>query len=95
MLLVIAFILKMIKVAKLTKNSYGKLLVSAFISILTAEFLLNIGMNLGITPIIGVGLPFISFGGSQLITNMIIVGLILSVYRRKDISHNILISEQF
>lgn len=94
-LLVIAFILKMIKVAKLTKNSYGKLLVSGIISILTAEFLLNIGMNLGISPIIGVGLPFISFGGSQLIVNMIIVGLILSVYRRKDISHNILISEQF
>jgi cell division protein FtsW (lipid II flippase) len=93
-LLVIAFVLKMIKVAKLTKNSYGKLLVSAFISMLTAEFLLNIGMNLGLSPIIDVGLPFISFGGSQLIVNMIIVGLILSVYRRKDISHNILISEQ-
>jgi rod shape determining protein RodA len=94
-LLVIAFILKMIKVAKLTKNYYGKLLVSAFISILTTEFLLNIGMNLGMAPIVGIGLPFISFGGSQLITNLIIVGLILSVYRRKDISHNILISEQF
>ena len=91
--LITIFILKLINVAKITKNSYGKLLVSGFTAILTTEFLLNIGMNFGISPIIGISLPFMSFGGSQLITNMIIVGLILSVYRRKDISHNIIKSQ--
>lgn len=88
--LITIFILKLINVAKITKNYYGKLLVSGFTAILTTEFLLNIGMNFGISPIIGISLPFMSFGGSHLITNMIIVGLILSVYRRKDISHNLI-----
>ncbi|WP_300385850.1 FtsW/RodA/SpoVE family cell cycle protein [Clostridium sp.] len=87
--LITIFIIKLINVAKITKNYYGKLLVSGFTSILTTEFLLNIGMNFGISPIIGISLPFMSFGGSQLISNMITVGLILSVYRRKDISHNL------
>lgn len=88
--LIAMFIIKLINVATITKNSYGKLLVSGFTAILTTEFLLNIGMNFGISPIIGVNLPFMSFGGSQLVTNMIAVGLILSVYRRKDISHNLI-----
>lgn len=91
--LITIFILKLIKVATITKNPYGKLLVSGFTAILTTEFLLNIGMNFGISPIIGISLPFMSFGGSQLVANMITVGLILSVYRRKDISHNLIKSQ--
>ena len=91
--LITIFIIKLINVATITKNPYGKLLVSGFTAILTTEFLLNIGMNFGISPIIGVSLPFMSFGGSQLVTNMIAVGLILSVYRRKDISHNLIKSQ--
>lgn len=84
------FLLKLMNIAKITKNSYGKLLVSAFIAILTTEFLLSLGMNFGISPMVGISLPFMSFGGSQLVINMIIVGLILSVYRRKDIHHNMI-----
>lgn len=88
--LITIFILRLIKVATITKNPYGKLLVSGFTAILTTEFLLNIGMNFGIFPIIGISLPFMSFGGSQLVVNMIAIGLILSVYRRKDLSHNLI-----
>lgn len=91
--LIIIFLLKIISVAKVTKNSYGKLIVSGFIAILTTEFLLNIAMNFGIAPIMGISLPFMSFGGSQLLINMTIVGLILSVYRRKDITHNMVKKE--
>lgn len=91
--LITIFIFKLINVAKITKNSYGKLLVSGFIAILTTEFLLNIGINFGSAPIVDISLPFISFGCSQLIINMIIVGLILSVYRRKDIIHNMVNSK--
>jgi cell division protein FtsW (lipid II flippase) len=87
---IVVFLLKLMNIAKITKNSYGKLLVSAFIAILTTEFLLSLGMNFGISPMVGISLPFMSFGGSQLVINMIIVGLILSVYRRKDIRHNMI-----
>ncbi|EQB89536.1 cell division protein FtsW (lipid II flippase) [Clostridium punense] len=91
--LIVVFILKIITVAKVTKNAYGKLIVSGFIAVLTTEFLLNIGMNFGIAPIVGISLPFMSFWCSQLLINMTIVGLILSVYRRKDLTHNMAKSE--
>jgi cell division protein FtsW (lipid II flippase) len=42
-------------------------------------------MTIGLTPIMGIGLPFISYSGSQLLMQMTAVGLVLSIYRRKDI----------
>ncbi len=44
----------------------------------------NIGMTIGIMPVTGIPLPFMSYGGSFMLTNMIAVGLILNVYMRKE-----------
>lgn len=46
----------------------------------------NIGMNIGVMPITGIPLPFISYGGSNLIANMAGIGLVLNVTRRKPIT---------
>ncbi len=56
------------------KIHYGKLLISGFVSILAIQFLWNILMNLGMAPISSVGLPFISYGGSQLVINAVPLG---------------------
>lgn len=82
-LLIGAFILRITGIAKMTRNSYGKLLVSGFGSIFTVQFIWNILMTLGLAPLVGMGLPFISYGGSQFLINMAAAGLILSIYRRK------------
>ncbi|NLT94945.1 MAG: FtsW/RodA/SpoVE family cell cycle protein [Clostridia bacterium] len=82
------FLLRIASIARQVKNNYAKLLISGFTSVLTVQFLWNILMNLGLAPISGVGLPFISYGGSQLIINGIIVGIISGIYRRKNISQN-------
>ncbi len=84
--LVIMFLVRMIRIAKQVKITYAKLLISGFVSILSVQFLWNIFMNLGLAPISGVGLPFISYGGSQLVINAAIIGIVLSIYRRKNIS---------
>lgn len=85
-LLVAAYITRLIMAALVIKNNYGKNLIIGFTAILSTQFLWNILMILGFAPISQVSLPFISYGGIQLIMNMMALGLILSVYRRKDIA---------
>ena len=63
----------------------GSYLAIGLTGILLFHILENIGMTIGLLPITGVPLPFISYGGSALITDMAIIGLILNVsdrYRR-------------
>ena len=47
------------------------------------HILVNIGMNMGIVPVTGIPLPFVSYGGSSLLTNLIAIGIILSISFRK------------
>ncbi|MGI6423831.1 MAG: FtsW/RodA/SpoVE family cell cycle protein [Tepidanaerobacteraceae bacterium] len=82
---VVILLIRIASIAKQVKNSYAKLLISGFLSILSLQFLWNIFMNLGLAPISAVGLPFISYGGSQLIINAATIGIISSIYRRKNI----------
>lgn len=84
--LIMMFLIRLTRITFVVKNNYAKLLVSGFAAFFAVQFLWNIAMNLGLAPISGVGLPFISYGGSQLIINALAVGIILSIYRRKNLS---------
>ena len=83
--LIILFLVRIARIALVVKTNYAKLIIYGFVAIFSTQFLWNILMNLGAAPMAGVGLPFISYGGSQFIMNMVAVGLISSVYRRKNI----------
>jgi rod shape determining protein RodA len=48
--------------------------------ILASHILINIGMSLGLLPVIGVPLPFLSYGGSALLSCMIMAGLVMNLY---------------
>lgn len=56
-----------------------KLFVGGAFFLLLVQFFLNIGMNIGIVPIVGIPLPFVSYGGSSLLSNAILLGLVSSV----------------
>ncbi|NLP52415.1 FtsW/RodA/SpoVE family cell cycle protein [Bacillus sp. RO1] len=84
-ILLIVFIWKISRNASKTKDTYGRILVVGGVTLIAVPAIWNILMGLGLAPIIGVSLPFISYGGTTLIFYSAILGIILSVYRRKDI----------
>jgi rod shape determining protein RodA len=84
-LLVTILIVRLIKISHYIPDQYGQSLVISFLSILSINFVWNFLMALGLAPITGFSMPFISYGGSQTICQMLAIGLILSVYKRKNI----------
>lgn len=83
--MVILIMISMIKATMQIKESYGRLINISITTLLTVQFLYNIGMNLGLLPLTGVPLPFISYGGTNMIVNMALIGIFLSIYRKKDV----------
>ncbi len=85
-LLLLYFIMlyKLIDIARKTKDTFGKLIVVGVFSMLFVHILQNVGMNIGITPITGIPLPFMSYGGTFQLTNMIAIGLVLSIGAKRD-----------
>ncbi|EAG0204128.1 FtsW/RodA/SpoVE family cell cycle protein [Listeria monocytogenes] len=84
-LLLLVFILRISLNAFKTKDLFGRLLTIGGAVLFTVPAFWNILMGLGIVPIMVVPLPFISYGGSMLLVYSALLGLILNVYRRKDI----------
>ncbi len=85
--LLIAFFFLMyraMKIALHAKDLYGTLLVTGVVSMITFQVFVNVGMTIAITPITGLPLPFVSYGGSAMLANMIALGLILNVNLRKQ-----------
>lgn len=76
-------IYKLIKIAKESKDIFGTILTAGIISMFLFSVLQNIGMNIGIMPITGLTLPFMSYGGSSIITTFICIGLVLNVGMRR------------
>ncbi len=83
--LALALIAKMAGLIKQLKDEFGRLLVAGLTVIVALHFLWNVLMTVGFAPTSGIGLPFISYGGSQAVINMLLIGLVLSVYRRKNL----------
>jgi len=73
---------RMALIARDTIDLYGALIVVGFIGMFGFQIFENIAMAMGIMPVTGITLPFISYGGSSILSNMIAVGLILSVGMR-------------
>lgn len=69
------------KIALRTKDNFGKMLVTGIMLLIVGQAIGNIAMVIGLIPVVGVPLPFISYGGTSLILNMLSMGLVLSVER--------------
>lgn len=67
------------KIAKAASNNFARLFCLGFSFLLLSQIIINAGMNLGLFPIIGISFPFFSFGGSNLLTSFIGLGLIQSM----------------
>ena len=77
-----ALIFRWIYIAMRTKDSFDTCLVVGVAGMFTAHVFENIGMTIGLMPVTGIPLPFISYGGSNLLTNLIGVGIVENVWMR-------------
>lgn len=66
------------------KDRFGMLLATGVVAMLFSHVLINVGMNVGVMPVTGIPLPFLSYGGSALIAHLMGVGLVASVYMRRQ-----------
>lgn len=67
-------------------DPFGRLLAIGIIAMLTVEVIVNVSMTLGLMPITGLTLPFVSYGGSSLFVNIVSVGLLNNIGRRRPFS---------
>ena len=71
-------------IARECKDPFGMLLATGIISMWAFQVLVNVGMTCGIMPVTGIPLPFMSYGVSALTTNMMSLGILLSIYMRQQ-----------
>ena len=83
LILIIKFDMYLIKLATKEKNNINKYIITGIIGMLIYQQIQNIGMNIGLLPITGITLPFISYGGSSLISYMICIGIILNITKKQ------------
>ncbi|MCL0052319.1 rod shape-determining protein RodA [Peptococcaceae bacterium] len=84
LLLFFIIIYRGIRIAYLSKDTFGTLLAIGIVSMLIFHVLVNIGMTIGIMPVTGLPLPFFSYGGSSMLTNLIAVGILQNIYSRRE-----------
>lgn len=80
----VILITKAVYVAKTAKDDLGSYIAMGIAGIFLFHMIENIGMTIGLLPITGVPLPFVSYGGSSLLTNFILVGLLLNISGRRQ-----------
>jgi rod shape determining protein RodA len=74
-----AFLYAVWRIMVNTRNEYHRLLAGGILTLFTFHLLTNVGMTIGLFPVVGIPLPFISYGGTMLITALAAVGLLLAI----------------
>jgi rod shape determining protein RodA len=81
--LYLALLVVSLEISASSRDLFGSLIVAGIISMWTFQVLENMGMTMGLMPITGIPLPFMSFGSSFMVTNLAAVGMLLSVWTRR------------
>jgi rod shape determining protein RodA len=82
-LLFVSFILRCLKISQSASDEVGATIAFGITSIVFIQFTINILMAINLAPVVGIPLPFISYGGSSLISSLIGAGLVLNVNMRR------------
>ncbi|MCX5677673.1 MAG: rod shape-determining protein RodA [Candidatus Omnitrophica bacterium] len=71
-------------IGNLTSDRYGKCIATGIAVLLSLQVIINIGMTIGLMPVVGIPLPLVSYGGSSLLATLVAVGLLLNVGMRRS-----------
>src|SRR3989339_471922 len=82
-LLYLNVVWRILKISIESQSNFARLFCVGFVLMLIIQFTVNIGMNIGVFPVVGIYLPFISYGGSGLIANFISLGIVQSIKSRR------------
>ena len=81
--LFITLLARGVSLGSVVKNKYGSTLAIAITAVFAVHVFMNIGMSVGLLPVVGVPLPFLSYGGSALLTNMTMIGILMNLYSNR------------
>lgn len=82
LLLLMVLVWRALRVATLSRDPFGRYMAVGVVSYLLFQALVNIGMNVRLLPVVGIPLPFVSYGGSSLITGLVCIGILQSIVMR-------------
>ncbi|HZK14092.1 MAG TPA: rod shape-determining protein RodA, partial [Desulfobaccales bacterium] len=75
-----------LRIAIISESIFGSLIAGGVVSMLLFQVFVNIGMTIGIMPITGIPLPFVSYGGSSMVVNLLAIGLLESIHVRSRLA---------
>jgi rod shape determining protein RodA len=78
------FLLRLIKLGSDVKHPFGSIVAGGAVGVYLIHIFINIGMTTGILPVIGLPLPFLSYGGSSMIANTALLAIVLNTHMRRD-----------
>jgi rod shape determining protein RodA len=81
--LYLILVLRGINIAYASKDRLGSLIATGVVAMLSVYILFNIGMTVGLTPVVGLPLPLFSYGGSSMLATMVAIGLLLNIRMRR------------
>ncbi len=73
-----------LRILTIAKNLFGALVAGGIVAMLLFQVFVNVGMNVGIMPITGIPLPLMSYGGSSVLTTLLAIGLLQSIYAQGE-----------
>lgn len=83
LILYVLYLLRGFDTARKARDDFGRYLASGISVLIGLYVFINIGMALGLTPVVGIPLPFMSYGGSALVTNFILTGILVNIRMRR------------
>ena len=85
LILFMIIFMRLLNLSSLAKDRFNILVIVGVLTMLFSHFAINVGMNVGITPVIGLPLPFLSYGGSSLLVNMVLIGIVMNIYKNRKL----------
>lgn len=84
LVLFMVIIWRSVRIAMDARNPFGSLLAGGIAAMFTFHLVVNVGMTLGLLPVVGIPLPFLSFGGTSLFINLMAIGILQSISMRRQ-----------